>query len=135
MRLVVDANVLFSAFLKDGVTRRLWLDRRLEFFAPVFLLEEFQKHFPMLVRKSGLPRQEAVRLSKILVSRITFAGQMELAPYKAASKFLVSDEKDEPYVACALSVGADLWSRDRHVRKGRVKCWSTDELFEEYFEA
>ncbi len=42
MKLVVDANILFSALLRDSGTRKLLLDRRLSLFAPKFLLLEYQ---------------------------------------------------------------------------------------------
>ncbi|MCL5011295.1 MAG: hypothetical protein M1594_00125 [Candidatus Marsarchaeota archaeon] len=38
--------------------------------------------------------------------------------------------KDESYVACALAIGADVWSRDRHLRYSRIKCLTIEELAE-----
>ncbi|MBU3906952.1 MAG: hypothetical protein KKA64_01745 [Nanoarchaeota archaeon] len=44
MKLVLDANVLFSALIKDDVTAKLFLDLSFHLYAPEFILEEFEKH-------------------------------------------------------------------------------------------
>jgi predicted nucleic acid-binding protein len=41
MRLIVDANILFSALIKDSSTAKILVDDRLKFYAPEFLFEEF----------------------------------------------------------------------------------------------
>jgi len=133
VRLVVDANVFISAFLKDGMSRRIILDRRLELYAPEFLLQEYTKYSAELFVRSGLPREKALRLAVLLLSRIHFVTEGELIPYKEAAKHLTTDSKDEAYVACALAVGSDLWSRDRHLRQPRLRCWATEELAEKLF--
>ena len=43
IRLIVDANIFISAFLKSATTRRLVLDERLELYAPEDLLRETRK--------------------------------------------------------------------------------------------
>ncbi|MBI4053134.1 MAG: PIN domain-containing protein [Candidatus Diapherotrites archaeon] len=130
MLLVVDANILFSAFLKKGLTRQVLLDRRLSLFAPEFLLDEFKKYYPELLRRSGLEKEKALRLSTILLSRIDFVEMQELEPYRKAAEHLTADAKDEAYIACALAANAELWSHDRHLRQPRIKCFSTKELAE-----
>lgn len=128
MKLVVDANIFISAFLKDSLTRELILDRRLELYSPEFLLEEFKKHYGYLIDKSGLKPCEAAKLSKKLLLRINLVPFSELYPYLQAAKHLTNDEKDERYIACVLAVGADLWSRDKHLKQTRIKCWNTEEI-------
>ena len=44
MQLVVDANILLAAFLKEAVTRELLLDSRLSLFAPEHLIQETSRH-------------------------------------------------------------------------------------------
>ncbi len=46
MQLVVDANVLFSAMIKSGETRRILLLSEHDLYAPEFMIEEFKKHLP-----------------------------------------------------------------------------------------
>jgi predicted nucleic acid-binding protein len=128
LKLVIDANILFSAIIKDGITRRLILDDRLQLFSPDFILDEYKKHFQLLVKKSGLNEIDVHRLSIILLSKVKLIDFSELVHYKDASRHLTIDPDDEPYIACALAIGADIWSRDKHLKQPRVKCWSTEEL-------
>ena len=44
MNLVIDANILFSALIKAGKTIEILLNPGFNFYAPEFLLEEFQKY-------------------------------------------------------------------------------------------
>ncbi len=128
MRLIVDANVLFSAMLREGLTRRLYFDRRLVLFAPRFMLKEFGKYAEELQKRSRLPKKEFAELGKMLLARIRWIPDEEILPFIPAAKHLCTDEKDAPYLACALAVDADLWSRDRDLRQPRVNIWETSEL-------
>ncbi len=40
MELIVDANILLAALLKEAITRELLLDSRLKFYAPEHLISE-----------------------------------------------------------------------------------------------
>ena len=43
------------------------------------------------------------------------------------------DEKDSPFIACALALGLPLWSNDRALKaQQRVKVYSTDEILKNY---
>lgn len=41
MRLVLDANILFAALIKDSLTAELIIKDELQLYAPEFLLDEF----------------------------------------------------------------------------------------------
>ena len=43
MDVVIDANVLFAALIKEGASRRLLMSDMLTLYAPEFLLEEVEK--------------------------------------------------------------------------------------------
>lgn len=128
MLLVLDANVLFAALLKDSGSRKLIGDRRLVLFAPEFLLVEFDKYSRELKERTGLSDDDFSELSARLVNRIKFVPDREIIPFMAAANHLTKDKKDVPYIACALAVNADIWSSDRHFDNKRVKVFSTREL-------
>ncbi|MFH0971194.1 MAG: PIN domain-containing protein [Candidatus Micrarchaeota archaeon] len=134
MQLVIDANIFFSALLKDSYSRRLILDGRIQLFAPKFLLSEFEKHSADMLVRSKLDRDEFGRIYILLIQRIIFIEESELMPYLPAAYSLIVDKKDAPYVATALCVNAEVWSNDRHFRKGRVRNWATAELISVAFE-
>ena len=52
MRLVVDANALFSALIKDGKSAEIFTSFGLELFAPEFIFEEFEKHKNEILEKT-----------------------------------------------------------------------------------
>ena len=134
MNLTVDANILFSALLKDSATRSLILNRQLKLYAPRFLILEYAKYSAELRKRSGLGEKDFTEISKRIVRRIRLVSDGEIKPYYEAALGLVSDRKDAPYVACALAVGSELWSNDRHLKGIRVRNWTTKELVEKIFE-
>lgn len=128
MLLVADANALISAFLRNGLTRRLWLNANIELFAPEFIINEFMEHSEEFFARTGLnDNQNRLFLSKLL-GKLSIVKKEETIVYLKPARTLVTDLDDEEYVACALSAGGDLWSHDRHLKNDRIKCWSTKEL-------
>ena len=57
MKLVIDANILISALLKEGMTRELLFNDELIFYTPEFIVEEFFKHAHVLAKKARPPKQ------------------------------------------------------------------------------
>ena len=52
MRLVVDANILFAALIKDSATSELLTNDNLHFYSPEFLFEEFLKYENYILKKT-----------------------------------------------------------------------------------
>ena len=52
MKLVVDANVLFAALIKEGSTAELLISDKLQLFAPEFLFTEFSKYEELILKKT-----------------------------------------------------------------------------------
>ena len=131
LAVVVDANVLFSALLAKGLTRKLMEDERLLLYSPKYLAKEFAKYYDELMVRSKLDSKEFSLLAQRLMSKIKLVNDEEILPFLYAANTLTADRKDVPYLACALAIGADVWSHDTHLKQKRVKCWSTAELAEE----
>jgi predicted nucleic acid-binding protein len=51
LNIVIDSNILFSALIKDSLTRRIILDYDKTFLFPEFIFEEIQKHKEELLKK------------------------------------------------------------------------------------
>lgn len=131
MILVVDANVLFSAVIKDGLTRAILLFSGYEFYAPEFSVEEFRKHLPELRKKTGLPEAELVEL----FDRLLQTAEIKLVPFEdfkskhVLAKQISPDEDDVAYLALALHLNCPLWSNDSLLKEqGAVKVFTTKEL-------
>jgi len=66
MLLVVDANVVFSALIREGVTLRLFefnsIFEIFELFAPEFIWEEIEEYKDKIIKKSKLSEEELERV-------------------------------------------------------------------------
>ncbi len=132
MRATIDANTLFSALLKKGLTRKIWFGPEMNLYAPMFLLVEFQKYGNFLQKKFRGSDEEFKLLSQKLLSQIKFVSDQELKPFLPAAASLIKDSKDWLYLACALKEDTVIWSNDKGFKKqGRLKVFSTAEMKEE----
>ena len=132
MKLVVDANVLFSSIIKRSFTARMLFDLRIKLCMPEFYFIEFLKHHSLLLAKSGLSLKDFDRTAELLWSEIEIIPDGQLRPFLPAAAALVLDRDDWLYLAAALAENADLWSNDKGFKKqSRVKVWSTGELARE----
>ena len=134
MKLVVDANVLFSFFKRDSVTRRLIVDPELELnlelFTPVHALEELKEHEGEM-RKFGVSSGDFDVILSSLSLFVNTVPQSFFEPLLSeAEKLLPKDPDDAPYIALALKLNCPIWSEDRELREGqsRVKVYPTREL-------
>ena len=131
MELILDANVLFAALIKDSHTRDMILNSGWTFYAPEFLLDEFRKHASELSEKTGLSEEE---LNSLLDEFITTA-EIIIIPfnefkqfYKEAEEFS-PDGDDAPYFALALKLQCAIWSNDAALKKqDNVKLYSTEDI-------
>lgn len=132
MKLVVDANIVFSAMLKDGESRRLLLDDRLTLCAPLFLKEEILKYKPYLAKKAGMAEKELSRFADELIalSGIEFVDLFGLGSYVGIAGRISPDPKDVPYLALALFEGCELWSNDTalYEKQSVIKIITTTKL-------
>ena len=67
-KIVLDANVLISALLKDGRTRQLLLsNQKFEFCVPIYFRAEFLKYANHFAKKLEQPKKEILRIMKQLI--------------------------------------------------------------------
>lgn len=131
-RLVLDANILIAAFLRDSTVRRLLTFSFLDLFAPEFLDEEVAKVLPELRRRAKLSRSSTEENLNQLKGFLTpIPEDATLTEWdRAAAAMAGIDENDVPYVAAALAIPCDgIWSDDADMKKQTVvRCWTTKEL-------
>src|SRR3989338_503344 len=104
MKLVVDANIVFSAIIKDGKTRKLLFDESLKLFSPEFLMEELHKYESMLIEKASITDAEFHRILDVLQRRIQLVNHEEIENFMKESKAFSPDIKDGEYFALALKL-------------------------------
>lgn len=122
MRIIVDANIVFSGILNSkGKIGDLLINSRkyLEFIAPNFLRGEIYKHYPRLCKISGLTLEE-VRESEFQACKdITFISEEQIL---ASGKLVADiDPKDTHYVAYSKHFRCKIWSGNKELMKGLVK--------------
>ncbi|MEW6295525.1 MAG: PIN domain-containing protein [Candidatus Diapherotrites archaeon] len=133
MKVTVDANILFSALLRKGITRKIWFVPEIELYAPKFLLIELQKYWAFLQKKFNGPKEEFIVLLEKLVSQVRFIPDHQLKPFLPAAAFLSKDAKDWLYLACALEEDTIIWSNDKGFKtQTRVKILTTEEMKKEF---
>ena len=133
MEVVVDANILFAALLKDGTTRELFLNDELHLFSPDYLIEEFIDHIDELERKTKIPgaslQGSAIKL--IVESNIIIVAKEDLIPFLKEAKQITPDPDDALYLATALKHQCSIWSNDNRLKKQTaVRVYTTHELLE-----
>ncbi len=130
MKLVIDANVLFSALIKDSATRRLIFDEKLELYAPEYALEEFAEHRGEIMQKVGGTGAEFEKVMAVLRSRITIIPARAFEKHMKKALQVSPDKDDAAYLAVAFALkGAAIWSNDKKLKEQkRVKAISTSEL-------
>lgn len=123
MKVVVDANVVFSCILRsDGSIGALLLNNdAAEFYAPEFLKQEVRKHRTKLLRLSKLSEGAIDLAISQTIRSITFIEEAAVEHrYRAKAEALIADVDvfDVPYVALALQLKCRLWTGDKRLHRG-----------------
>lgn len=95
MDLVIDANVLFAAFMKNSTTREILLTKTplpLRLYTTPFILEETYRYRKLLASKTLLDENEIMELVLELIS----ASNIEIIKESELNKFKDEAEKVSP---------------------------------------
>ncbi len=133
MKLVVDANVLFSAAIRDAKTAELLLRDDIVLYAPEYLFDEFGKYRKMLLEKTHRTDEDFEEFVGILQKRIETVPREEFADEIPEARSASPDGKDVPYIALAAHLNAAVWTDDKELRKqNAVEIYSTTEVVEKF---
>lgn len=113
--IVVDASIVFAAFIQDGATREIILDRELDLRTPPWLWEEVVARYEWLLEKTKLSRSALDELLRQIRDQIIDIPEaaIEAERDEALERVSKSGRKDAPYVAAVLAVGGTLWTHDK----------------------
>ena len=124
MKVVVDANILFSAVLdRTGAVAKVWFDAEpvFHFIAPAFLLDELSKHHSRVARMLGLDIAQVEAIESLFIEQLELIEEavvpMEIRA-KAANALASIDPQDAPYLALALHFECPIWTGDRKLSNG-----------------
>jgi predicted nucleic acid-binding protein len=134
MKIIIDSNILFSAFLSDSTTRKIILEYNSVFLFPSFIFEEFEKHKDFLFRKSGMSAEDFKEFMHMIIRKVVIVPADSLYDFRAEAKEIVKDIDidDILFIACALAHPPSMiWSDDKALkRQERVHVLNTKEMME-----
>jgi predicted nucleic acid-binding protein len=141
MRIIVDANIVFSAILNtNGKIGDILINSKshFDFIAPDFLRVEIKKHYSKLSKISGLTKNQIQEAEFQVYKDITFISEEQIKDsyWITAEKLVMDiDIKDIHYIAFSQHFRCKIWSGDKALIKGLSKknfadFVSTNELFE-----
>jgi len=134
MRLVLDANRLFAALIKDSMARKILFHPSLEFIVPDYILIEFSNHKKELIKKSKLQEDEFDILFHSIFENIIIVPSEDIKPcYSRGMEIMKNiDPDDAVFLALSFCSPNDgIWTEDAHFGKqDSVKIWKTTELME-----
>lgn len=140
MKIIIDANIVFSAMLNtESKIGDLLINSGsiFDFVAPDFLRIEIRKHHSKLAKLLGCTDEEIQEVEFQIYKSIIFISEEQIArTYWVSAGKLVEDvdPKDVSYVAYAKHFRCKVWSGDKSLirglrKKNFNKFISTDELF------
>ncbi|TFG21264.1 MAG: hypothetical protein EU530_00520 [Promethearchaeota archaeon] len=132
MRLILDANVLFAALIKDGITSKLFHSKSLKLFTPEFIFLEFSKYEDIILDKTKRSKEDFRDFLEFLKDKIRIVPVDLFKDFLKEATEISPDPKDIAYIACSLAIKAKLWTNDKALKGNlqKVQVITTTELFE-----
>jgi len=132
MELVLDANILFAAIIRDRDTRKLLFSEFVMLYTSDTILRELDAHKPEISRKIHLTNDEFDSLMAQIFSVIKIVSLKETELSMDEARRICPDPDDIPYFALALHLKIPIWSQDKDLKKQKfIKVYSTEELVHE----
>jgi predicted nucleic acid-binding protein len=121
MKVVVDTNILFSAFLSvNSKYRDLLFDEKYEFYSPNFVFLEIFKHKEKILKCTKESEEEVYGFMGNMLKRINFVKEDVISAenFKKANALCREiDENDTPFVALALELDGYLLTGDEKLKR------------------
>ena len=134
MKIIIDSNILFSALIKDSLTRRMILEYNGYFLFPYFIFEEMEKHKGELLKKSEMSAKDFNLLLNLLLKKVMIVPTEVLFQYRKEAYEIIKDidPDDTIFIACALAYpDSVIWSDDKKLKQQtHVRIINTAEMYE-----
>jgi len=136
LKIIVDANVLFAAIIKDSATSSLFLVDGLEFFAPDFLFVEFEKYEDIIIEITSRSKEKVQQYINFLKRTIITIPERNFKDLFKDFLPISPDPKDIPYLALAKRIKASIWSNDKKLKEKQdiIKVVTTADLVKRFLD-
>jgi predicted nucleic acid-binding protein len=133
LKIVINSNILFSALIKDSITRRIILDYEEQFLFPSYILEEMEKHKNELLTKSKMKQKDFEDLLRLLLQKVIIIPKELLLHYKNDAYHIIKDidPDDVIFIASAIAYSDSIiWSDDKKLKQQSiVRIINTNEMY------
>lgn len=133
-KLVIDSNIIFAALRGiNSKTRNRLLNSEDQYYTPNFLIGEIFKHKERILRNSKASEEETYEFLLKILNKINFVNEENISIENFVSAYRLCkgiDEKDTPFVALALELGFEFWTRDKKLKNG-LRQKGFDHFFDE----
>ena len=132
MKIVIDANILIAALIKDSKAREIITSQEFEFLTPEFILEEIRKYREEIKKKANLDQEGFELVMSILFETIKIIPKEDYELSLDKAKEIMNDDvKDVPYVAVQLALNCDgIWTNDQHFKDKRIRLFNARDLMD-----
>lgn|SRR3989344_334620 len=134
MNIVIDANILIAALLRDSKVREIIVNFQDHLLVPEVHLQEIAEHKKELLEKSGFSEEDFdILLTKLSEYCTIIRSDKILSFLEEADKLIGAVDKDDvPVIATSLTYGVcPIWSDDKHFQKQKkIKIYTTKEMLE-----
>ncbi len=131
MILVIDANILFSALIKNSFTSELMLKNNLKLYSPEFILEEFFKYENYILKKTKRTKEEFIEIIHILKEIIIIIPKEDYSCFIKKAEKISPDPNDILYFALALKLNCPIWSNDKKLKEqNKILIYSTKDIID-----
>ena len=135
MNIVVDANILIAALLKDSSIREIIINTDNQLLVPEIHFEEIEEHKNELLEKSSLSEEDFYALISRLSKYFKIINNDEILPFIEEAENIMGkiDKDDVPIIATSLAYGVcPIWSDDSHFKQQKkIKIFTTKEMIYE----
>lgn len=129
MDLVIDANILFSALIKNSMTATLLCKEDLHLSCPEFVLDELEKHRELILKKTSRTVEEFISIINAFEELITLFPCEAYAQFLEEARELCPDPDDVMYFALALYLRCGIWSNDKALKnQNKITIYTTEEV-------
>jgi len=130
MKLVIDTNIIISALIKNGISRRIIVSPLIDFVTFEYTLQEISKYEKLICKKAKLNHDEFKLLLNLIFENIIIIPKKEYKAFLNPAKKFTEDINDVPFIALCLALKMDgILSDDYHFKTQKdVIIYRTKEL-------
>ncbi len=124
-KIIIDTNILFSALRgKNRNLRNILTIEKFQFYAPHYLFVELFKHKERLISNSQGTEDEVYEILHLFLQEIHFVSESTISIENFVNAYYLckgTDENDMLFVALALELDAEIWTKDEKLKAGLIE--------------